>query len=432
MFSRVFAPSNTVDDLPISVMSCDPATFQIASVKHYGQTKSDIGERLVGANLTDLVQDCSASDIADRARRSPTDLTVDIEGDRYACRAWFSKKNNDLKLVILNELAAAADGQALNAHAILDAIQLPVMLVDLGSFDITFVNKKSVEALREFENTLPCPIHELTGRSIDIFHKDPQRIRDLLSNPNNLPHRAKVDWNGVQLSLTASACLDKSGNYIGPVLTWENETEKGQTIARMSSEVSESLGGTKQLAEALSAAAVEMDASIQEISQQSANSTSKAQDVAEQVVAATPKIELLQKASQQITDVVMLIQGIAEQTNLLALNATIEAARAGDAGRGFGVVAGEVKALATQTRTATDQITQRINEIQDATSSVVEFLSSVETSIEQLNAMTSVVASAVEEQSATTQEMSHNISQVASSCEQVYATTTELAQIAKG
>ncbi len=86
-----------------------------------------------------------------------------------------------------------------------------------------------------------------------------------------------------------------------------------------------------------------------------------------QAEATDARINRLSRAAQEIGDVVKLITAIAEQTNLLALNATIEAARAGEAGRGFAVVASEVKSLASQTAKATDEISSHIAGMQEAT-----------------------------------------------------------------
>src|SRR3546814_13380773 len=79
----------------------------------------------------------------------------------------------------------------------------------------------------------------------------------------------------------------------------------------------------------------------------------------------------LAEAAQKIGDVVNLISDIASQTNLLALNATIEAARAGEAGKGFAVVASEAKNLASQTATATEEITSQVGGMQAHTAADV-------------------------------------------------------------
>ena len=128
----------------------------------------------------------------------------------------------------------------------------------------------------------------------------------------------------------------------------------------------------------------------------------------------------------RIGDVVELINTIAEQTNLLALNATIEAARAGEAGRGFAVVASEVKALAEQTSKATGEIGQQISGIQAATQDSVNAIKEISDTIEKLSEISSTIAAAVEEQGAATKEISRNVQQAAQGTQQVSSSITDV------
>ncbi len=118
-------------------------------------------------------------------------------------------------------------------------------------------------------------------------------------------------------------------------------------------------------------------------------------------------------AAGRIGDVVKLITAIAEQTNLLALNATIEAARAGEAGKGFAVVASEVKQLATQTAKATEEIGSQIAMMQAATQDSVAAIKEIGSTIDTLAGIAAAIAAAVEEQGAATQEISRNVQEAA-------------------
>ena len=119
--------------------------------------------------------------------------------------------------------------------------------------------------------------------------------------------------------------------------------------------------------QSVASATEEMTSSVNEISRQVQESSRIAGEAVKQAQKTDARINELSQAAGRIGDVVKLITAIAEQTNLLALNATIEAARAGEAGRGFAVVASEVKALAAQTAKATEEIGTQIAGMQAAT-----------------------------------------------------------------
>ena len=164
-------------------------------------------------------------------------------------------------------------------------------------------------------------------------------------------------------------------------------------------------------AQAVASATEELTASINEISRQMSDASAVVNKAATESVHASEQITVLSEASRRIGEVIGLINQIASQTNLLALNATIEAARAGDAGKGFAVVAHEVKNLAAQTASATENISNQINDVQSATSSAVSTIASIGETIKQVNDISQVIAVAIEEQGAATGEIARNIMQ---------------------
>jgi methyl-accepting chemotaxis protein len=132
-------------------------------------------------------------------------------------------------------------------------------------------------------------------------------------------------------------------------------------------------------------AAEMLAASVRDISAQVQHSSSVAQNAVAQADQADARITALAQAAGRIGDVVKLIDAVAGQTNLLALNATIEAARAGESGRGFAIVAQEVKTLAAQTGKATGEIGKQVSDMQSATSDAVNFIRTIDGNIEKIS-----------------------------------------------
>jgi methyl-accepting chemotaxis protein len=132
-------------------------------------------------------------------------------------------------------------------------------------------------------------------------------------------------------------------------------------------------------------------------------------------------LDSLKHSSGEIGNVVSVIAAIAKQTNLLALNAKIEAARAGSAGRGFGVVASEVKSLAVQTAKATEEIAGQIEALQVSARAAVQAIGSIEQSMNDIHAYTSGVATSVEEQSMATNGIFVNVATAAEETAKIVA-----------
>ena len=168
---------------------------------------------------------------------------------------------------------------------------------------------------------------------------------------------------------------------------------------------------------------------------------------ADTVKEAATKVESLGKQSEEINDIVSLIKDIADQTNLLALNAAIEAARAGEQGRGFAVVADEVRALAEKTATATDDIALTVNNMQKSVADSVHFmkderesvtkvldhvnhtLASIDEIVSYVGKVTEMVqriAVAAEEQSSSTAEVSHNMEGIATIARELKASFSDI------
>ncbi len=171
--------------------------------------------------------------------------------------------------------------------------------------------------------------------------------------------------------------------------------------------------------QSVAAAVEELTASMNEISAQIHNAAQRAATAKEEVAASSLAAQSMAAEAGRISDVVSLIEAIASRTNLLALNATIEAARAGDAGHGFAVVAGEVKALAMQTAAATKQIQHEIGLLQAGTARSVTSIGSITQAVNAMDQVTVAVASAVEQQQSATQEIARSIGSAADSVEQV-------------
>lgn len=191
---------------------------------------------------------------------------------------------------------------------------------------------------------------------------------------------------------------------------------------------------TEQIAANINSVATgseELEASIREIAKnatEAAKVTSEAVTMAEST---NTTIFKLGDSSSQIGQVIQVITSIAEQTNLLALNATIEAARAGEAGKGFAIVANEVKELANQTAQATDDISDKIKNIQSDTSGAVTDIGKITTIINRINDIANTIASSVEEQTATTSEITRSVSEASQGTHNITSNISGVAKAAQ-
>ncbi len=148
--------------------------------------------------------------------------------------------------------------------------------------------------------------------------------------------------------------------------------------------------------------------------------------IAEVVISSAQTIEELGKSSDQIGAIIQVINEIADQTNLLALNAAIEAARAGEHGRGFAVVADEVRKLAERTTSATNEITNMIQRIQEDTSGAVIAIEKGKSEVEKGKSLAGDARIALNEIIANTDEVASLINHLAAASEEQNATSQQI------
>ncbi|HSR08891.1 MAG TPA: methyl-accepting chemotaxis protein [Bryobacteraceae bacterium] len=333
--------------------------------------------------------------------------------------------------------------EAATVQSMMENMPINVLYAD-KDLKLRYINPASVKQLKPLQHLLPVKIEDMIGKSIDIFHKNPEHQRRMLADPKNLPHRTNIKLGDETLDLLVSAIYDNKGVYTGAMVTWnvitkklelENQIEQNASALSSSAEeltaISQQMAGTaeetatqanvvsaasEQVSKNVSVVATgseEMQASIREISKSANEAARVARNAVSVADTTNTTIAKLGDSSLEIGKVIKVITSIAQQTNLLALNATIEAARAGEAGKGFAVVANEVKELAKQTAKATEDIGQKIEAIQVDTKGAVTAIAEISAVINQINDISNNIASAVEEQTVTTNEIGRNVTEAA-------------------
>ena len=290
--------------------------------------------------------------------------------------------------------------------ALLDCMPANVFFADTDLV-MRYVNTRGQRTLRglagEIRGAFGVDIDELVGGSIHRFHRDPANVERILRDRvGGLPREAEFAFGNVTLRTSIDAARTADGDLVGYLVVWEDVSEQASTKESLRQsreiEVSRAAELTHQIEE--------LRRAMEEISVSSSQVAEGANRAVSEAESAMGVMDELRGASNHVDVVVKTIEGIGNQTNLLALNATIEAARAGDAGRGFGVVATEVKTLANQTAQATNDITGRVGEIQTNVRKAAEAMQAISQIIHQINDQQMTVAAAVEEQSVVTSEIS--------------------------
>jgi methyl-accepting chemotaxis protein len=361
---------------------------------------------------------------------------LDLNGKPFKVVKYASDITEQMKLRDSEKIKTMVDNMPIN-----------VMMCDPKTFEINYANKTSIQTLKSVEHLIPIKADELVGTCIDVFHKVPEKQRDLLADPRNLPYKGKIKLGPETLDLNVSAIIDSKGEYLGPMVSWnvvthmvkladdfennvksvvETVTDSATLLQETSQSLAANAEQASQQSSTVSAATEELSASIQEISKQLSESNSLVTRTVNESAQSSEMINELLSASDKIGEVVQIIKGIAGKTNLLALNATIEAARAGEAGKGFAVVANEVKDLSRETTIQTQEIEQLIHNIQQNVDASAKSIRGVAESIQKVSQISISISAAVEEQSAAANEVARNITGVTEAANETGASSRSL------
>ncbi|VVN63617.1 hypothetical protein PS687_04827 [Pseudomonas fluorescens] len=413
------------------------------------QVKTDVaGYLAIVSQMVDLIDKDQQQD------------AIDLLNNRLAPQGTLLTQSLE-KLIVFNQngVEAAADSAAQMYSSAQWVVGLIIVIALIATLLLAWLLTRSITAPLSQALTVARTIAAGDlSQSIKVQgHDEPaQLLTALATMQTQLQTTIRgISESAQQLASAAEEMSSVMEQSTRGLQAQNDEIEQAATaVTQMSAAVDEVAGNAVSSAEASQASDEDSKHGHYQISE----TISSIQNLVDEVLGASNKAEGLAVQAQDISKVLEVIRGIAGQTNLLALNAAIEAARAGEAGRGFAVVADEVRSLAQRTQDSTEEIEQMISAIQQGTQNTVEALNSsadhagqtlqransagsalekITAAISQISQRNLVIASAAEQQALVAREVDRSLvnirdlsTQTAAGATQTSAASQELSRLA--
>jgi methyl-accepting chemotaxis protein len=347
-----------------------------------------------------------------------------LEAAQKDLTAAIAKSHDEVSVDIKEDVQllnnALSDILGVSTKALIANIIIIVLMMLLIRFNILNRLKISFSEFKEASEKLTRASRDLAGNS-DIISQTTSQITSAITQvASGATEQSSGAVDALQLVEQIAGAVDQVSKSAQTQVASVDEMARGMgQLADSITQVSESANVVAGVVEEASAVASKGKGAVDE-------TIEGMQRIKSSVLDTAYKIETLGEKSKQIGEIIEVIDDIAEQTNLLALNAAIEAARAGEHGKGFAVVADEVRKLAERSARATGEIADLIKSIQDETMDAVETMEKGTTEVENGSNLAEHAGTAIEEMMGSIKQVVTQIAQVAEYADNMAAASSQV------